>query len=145
MSSVMLYGIVAFVEIVFDEIQSFWLMLSPAEGGCGFSSKEIGIQIAITGVLLIVFQTLLYHKLSDKVGVLHLFRCSLIGLAISLTAYPFTSKLAYDNDGFNWKVKTTIVISHANFRLVMEHVVAAWSFENMVRRRSVLDDNGDDK
>jgi hypothetical protein len=54
--AVSLYGIVCFLWIIFDEVFAFWLMLSPSEGGLGFTSSNIGVQLGITGFFLIIFQ-----------------------------------------------------------------------------------------
>ena len=88
-----LYGMVALIFIIFDEIFSFFFEAAQEDQGLGYSSGKTGGFLAVTGVSLILFQLLIFPRLVEKVGVTRLFRWSLLSAVPFFLLFPVLSNL----------------------------------------------------
>ena len=88
-----LYGLIALVHIMYDEIFSFFLQAETRDQGFGYSSARTGSFLAVTGVSLIAFQLMAFPPLVARVGVIRLFRVSLLLAIPFFFVFPALSNL----------------------------------------------------
>ena len=67
-ASVMLYGLFGFVVIGFEEVYSLWSLTRVDLGGLGFESGAIGLSLAVSGVLLLFTNLLIYPIVERRLG-----------------------------------------------------------------------------
>ena len=80
--------------ICLDEVFPLWSLTSPKIGGLGFNSSNIGVSVAIGGLSLILFQLLLFARLTIRFGPLKLYRFGNLLGAFLMISYPFANLFA---------------------------------------------------
>ena len=93
MTSIGLYAVLSFVQILFDELLSVFAETAVAEGGLGLKASEIGRILIFQGVSQIVSQMTFVPRLVTNTGPLLCFRHTIWPLA-ALIAFPALGRLA---------------------------------------------------
>lgn len=62
------YTILAFTQITFQETYVLWCQTDRKYGGLSWSSAEVGTSLAMAGVLLLIFQMIIFPMMSAKYG-----------------------------------------------------------------------------
>ena len=52
--------------VQFNEIFPLWVLLPVEQGGLGFETQQIGIVIGINGLVLVVWQLWIFHRIIQK-------------------------------------------------------------------------------
>ncbi|CAL9117242.1 unnamed protein product [Musa textilis] len=94
MSSIIVYCIFSLHDMAYSEIFSLWAVSGKRYGGLSLSTKDVGEILAVSGLGLLVFQTLLYPPLEKLVGPINSLRLAAILSIPLLVAYPFIAKLS---------------------------------------------------
>ncbi|CAL9091031.1 unnamed protein product [Musa acuminata var. zebrina] len=94
MSSIIVYCIFSLHDMAYSEIFSLWAVSGKRYGGLSFSTKDVGEILAVSGLGLLVFQTLLYPPLEKLVGPINSLRLAAILSIPLLVAYPFMAKMS---------------------------------------------------
>jgi MFS family permease len=87
--SLLLYGLLSLIHVVAVEIFPLWLVVPSESGGFGFSSRQIGLMITITGPINIISQLFLYPYFVEKYGPLQVFRMGITMYAVCAFSLPF--------------------------------------------------------
>lgn len=74
LSVLVVYFILANVQVIFDEVFALWALLHPSEGGLNFSTSNIGLAQTLGGFGLLLFQSTLHKKMTAIWGPLAMFR-----------------------------------------------------------------------
>lgn len=82
----------ASINIGYSEVFPAWSMLSPAQHGISFTSSDIGLTWGVSGLALVVFQTLFFARLANRYGCM---RCCQIGMScwFLICTYPLLQYL----------------------------------------------------
>ncbi|KAG2203040.1 hypothetical protein INT47_013256 [Mucor saturninus] len=78
----LIYAIVAFQMLYFDELLPTWSATPKEAGGLGFQSGEIGTILSFAGSVMLFVQVFVLHRLTALFGLLHLFQLSLVSSAL---------------------------------------------------------------
>jgi MFS family permease len=89
------YCVLALTVVCLDEVFPMWAMLQPKDGGIGFTSSDIGYSWVPIGVVLMLFQLFIYHRLATRFGALMLFRAGMAVLCVIMALYPTLNMLAF--------------------------------------------------
>lgn len=73
-----LYAVVAFQMLYFDELLPTWSATPKEAGGLGFESREIGTILSYAGSVMLFVQVFVLHRLTALFGLLNLFQISLL-------------------------------------------------------------------
>lgn len=76
--STMLYGLCGYMFIAYDELFPLWSLTAWAKGGLGFTTDNVGVAQAASGVAMIPITLWLYPALVENIGALGSLRLSLI-------------------------------------------------------------------
>ena len=79
------YALLALCGTLFVELYPLWTATEPGLGGLGFSTRDIGVSITVTGAVSLVFQILAYPRLEARFSAKQLFR---LGLAVFILVHP---------------------------------------------------------
>ncbi|KAJ1555542.1 hypothetical protein HK405_000705, partial [Cladochytrium tenue] len=93
-STISAYALLAFREIIFDEIFSLWAVAPPKIGGLGFSASDIGLCLSIIGCATLFLQLVVYPRLARRYSALRLFRVGQTIYAVVFVAFPPLAALA---------------------------------------------------
>ncbi|GAA5800221.1 hypothetical protein HPULCUR_005646 [Helicostylum pulchrum] len=77
----LLYAVVAFQMLYFDELLPIWSATPKDAGGLGFESREIGTILSYAGSVMLFVQVFVLHRLTAIFGLLNLFQISLLSSA----------------------------------------------------------------
>jgi len=83
------YCMVAWAAVVADETFSIWALVSRDTYGLGFETNQIAICLSVAGLTLVIFQLFLWPHLDRMFGIVSLFRCSVLGLGLTVAVPPF--------------------------------------------------------
>lgn len=110
---ILLYTCISFVSILFDEVFSLWVVTSPANGGLGWKSDQLGIALAITGAFLLLFQFFIYPKINNRFGIIRTFQIGSWFFIPSVLIVPFIHYLHDANSAVLWiiLVSTSVIRS----------------------------------
>ncbi|KAJ2785517.1 hypothetical protein H4R18_000462 [Coemansia javaensis] len=86
--------VLALATSMCDQLTPIFLATAARDGGLGFSPRNIGFSMAITGVAVVYMQLVLYPRLARKHGALKCFRLGSLVMAPQFVAMPFLSLLA---------------------------------------------------
>nr|XP_009383254.1 PREDICTED: protein ZINC INDUCED FACILITATOR-LIKE 1 isoform X4 [Musa acuminata subsp. malaccensis] len=89
-----LFAVGVLIASVWLPIFSLWAVSGKRYGGLSFSTKDVGEILAISGLGLLLFQTLLYPPLEKLVGPINSLRLAAILSIPLLVAYPFMAKMS---------------------------------------------------
>ncbi|KAJ9074434.1 hypothetical protein DSO57_1006395 [Entomophthora muscae] len=85
------YTSLSFVTIIVEELFPFWAATSPEKGGLGFDASRIGSVFAISGLVLVLMQLLVYPFIQRRFGTMFLYRWVFIFYIPIVVFMPFTS------------------------------------------------------
>ncbi|XP_064968116.1 probable peptide/nitrate transporter At3g43790 isoform X3 [Musa acuminata AAA Group] len=94
MSSIIVYCIFGLQSTAYSEIFSLWSVSNKKYGGLSFSSQEVGMVLAISGISLLVYQLVLFPHIEKHLGPINLTRAVAALLIPLLASYPFMTKLS---------------------------------------------------
>eukprot|EP00160_Parvularia_atlantis_P000419 Unigene10346_Nuclearia_a/m.31603 Unigene10346_Nuclearia_a/g.31603 ORF Unigene10346_Nuclearia_a/g.31603 Unigene10346_Nuclearia_a/m.31603 type:complete len:640 (+) Unigene10346_Nuclearia_a:51-1970(+) len=86
----MMYGLIALFYIWIDEIFPLYCRESVDNQGLGFTSSEIGIALGVLGGVSIVYNLAFFKAISKRVGLMRLFRISVLLSVPMCIIYPIT-------------------------------------------------------
>ncbi|CAM0874378.1 unnamed protein product [Alopecurus aequalis] len=94
MSSIAAYCVFTLHDTAYSEIFSLWTISDRKYGGLGFSSKDVGQVLAVSGAGLLVYQLFIFRYVHDLLGSVNSMRiASALSIPI-LVAYPFMTNLS---------------------------------------------------
>ncbi|KAI9291932.1 MFS general substrate transporter, partial [Neoconidiobolus thromboides FSU 785] len=82
------------MTVILEELFPFWAATKIMKGGLSFTTYQIGIVLSFAGVVLMVFQLLIFPSLQRKVGTLKLFQLTYIVYGPILLLLPFVNYFA---------------------------------------------------
>ncbi|KAJ2998378.1 hypothetical protein HDV02_004593 [Globomyces sp. JEL0801] len=82
------YGLLAFQNIIFDEVFSLWAV-APIGDGLKFSSNDIGMVLSIMGGLTLIYQMVIYPKLGQIMSIITIHRLCLPLYTVVWGSLPF--------------------------------------------------------
>ncbi|KAF9592743.1 hypothetical protein IFM89_017313 [Coptis chinensis] len=94
MSAIIVYCVFSLHDMAYSEIFSLWAVSPKKFGGLSFSTDEVGVVLAITGVGLLVFQTFLYSPVEKLLGPVVVSRIAAALSVPVLSSYPFIAMLS---------------------------------------------------
>ncbi|KAI9335685.1 major facilitator superfamily domain-containing protein [Obelidium mucronatum] len=89
--SIMAYALLAFQNIILDEVFSLWIVTGSEDGGLGYNSAEVGIVLSIIGALALYMQLITYPQLTRKYAPISLFRTGAVLYLVPYLSYPILS------------------------------------------------------
>lgn len=107
-----LYAILASVHILYEDLAPVVLQLSPAEGGLGLSSRDIGLVQLFSGTTTIVAQFLVVPRLFKLVGYIRGLRHSMWPMA-AFVFFPAVGRLHSHSAAAQWAVLGSTAVFRA--------------------------------
>ncbi|KAJ3131443.1 hypothetical protein HK100_006347 [Physocladia obscura] len=98
--AIIAYSLLAFQNIILDEVFSLWIVTPTRDGGLGYDSAQVGVVLSIIGTLALYLQLVVYPYLSWHYSPLTLFRTGAILYIIPYATYPVLSGIinpAFEN------------------------------------------------
>ncbi|KAM0832066.1 hypothetical protein ACQ4PT_065125 [Festuca glaucescens] len=94
MSSIAAYCVFTLHDTAYSEIFSLWTVSDKKYGGLGFSSKDVGQVLAVSGAGLLVYQLFIFRHVHNLLGSVNSLRiASALSIPI-LASYPFMTNLS---------------------------------------------------
>jgi hypothetical protein len=98
--SIAAYATWAFINVIYDEVLSLFVVTPIASGGLSMSSTELGLVLSSLGIAQIVSQIFIYPVVERSLGLVKTFRLSCILMFIFSALLPFVGDVAkYFYDG----------------------------------------------
>ncbi|KAL6607028.1 hypothetical protein ACP70R_042681 [Stipagrostis hirtigluma subsp. patula] len=94
MSAITVYCIFSLQDVAYAEVFSLWAVSDRTHGGLGFSSKDVGSVLAISGIFLFLYQILIYPAVAKSIEHLTLARTVAILTLPLLSSYAFMHGLS---------------------------------------------------
>jgi len=88
-----LYGCIAFTYVIIDETYPLFAAYALEHGGLSFDSSQIGLSLAWTGFILIIYQWFIFPPLANYYGVIFAFRTSAILGMVTFAIFPISGLL----------------------------------------------------
>eukprot|EP01121_Diplochlamys_sp_Union-15-3_P010263 TRINITY_DN2872_c0_g1_i1.p1 TRINITY_DN2872_c0_g1~~TRINITY_DN2872_c0_g1_i1.p1 ORF type:complete len:539 (-),score=39.89 TRINITY_DN2872_c0_g1_i1:44-1660(-) len=131
----LMYTILGFAYTLFDEMLPLWIILPPDKGGLLFSTSQLGIVNAMTGIGVILVQLFVFSRVATLIGLIQTFR---IGAVLSIPMFlffPWTYRLN-DYPVLLWIVLGYLSLLRAlaaqlSFSSVMALIVNSVNFKDM--------------
>jgi uncharacterized membrane protein len=94
MSAITVYCIFSLQDVAYAEVFSLWAVSDRAYGGLSFSSTDVGNVLSISGLLLLLYQILIYPSVAKAVDPIALVRAVAILTIPLLSSYAFMPALS---------------------------------------------------
>ncbi|KAD4586480.1 hypothetical protein E3N88_24081 [Mikania micrantha] len=94
MSSIIVYCVFSLHDMAYTEIFSLWAVSPKSLGGLNYSTEDVGTVLSITGMGLLLFQTVLYPIAERIFGPIWVARISGALSIPLLTSYPYMAMLS---------------------------------------------------
>ncbi|CAA3032695.1 ZINC INDUCED FACILITATOR-LIKE 1-like [Olea europaea subsp. europaea] len=94
MSSIIVYCVFSLHDMAYTEIFSLWAVSPRRLGGLSYSTQDVGVVLAISGVGLLVFQSSLYPLVERIIGPIMVSRIAGIVSIPLLTSYHYIGMLS---------------------------------------------------
>lgn len=91
--SILMYGGLAFIGIITNEVFPLWALTDARHGGFSFTANDIGMVMVYYAPAQILAQILLFPILAQRLGYRRLFLFSVLVYSIGMFLMPFASKL----------------------------------------------------
>uniref|UniRef100_A0ACD5XHP9 Uncharacterized protein n=2 Tax=Avena sativa TaxID=4498 RepID=A0ACD5XHP9_AVESA len=104
MSAIIVYCIFSLYDTSYNEIFSLWAVSSRKYRGLSFTSQDVGIVLAISGIGILIYQLMIYPFLVKHFGLSKPLRIAAVLSISTLATYPFMANLY----GMELKVLITI-------------------------------------
>jgi hypothetical protein len=75
--------------ITYQELFPLFCKAAPLNGGLGFSAKQIGWAMTISGIVLVIYQPLVFPKVQRRFGNVKCYRAASLSMNILLLVFPF--------------------------------------------------------
>ncbi|KAI8614029.1 major facilitator superfamily domain-containing protein [Chytriomyces sp. MP71] len=85
------YTMLAFENIILDEVFNLWVVTPREDGGLGYSSADVGISLSLVSFLALYFQLATYPSLTRYASPLQLYRIGALIYVIPYIGYPIIS------------------------------------------------------
>ncbi|CAE6466361.1 unnamed protein product [Rhizoctonia solani] len=82
------YGFMAYVSMALNALLVLWLYTPVKAGGIGFTVAEIGTVLTLSGIFGTAIAAVVFPPLERRVGALHLYRFTMIVLALNVLIFP---------------------------------------------------------
>ena len=100
--TLVLYTLISFTYIQFDELFALWSRLPLDEGGLEFDSSEMGKAYAIGGISLFLYQMFLFSRIERYLGTLRTFQSGLLFSIPAFLILPLANK--FENRVVVWVI-----------------------------------------
>ncbi|XP_062084513.1 protein ZINC INDUCED FACILITATOR 1-like [Humulus lupulus] len=94
MSSIILYCVFQLHDMAYSEIFPLWAVSPKKYGGLSYSSEEVGEVLAISGLVMLLFQLFCYPPIERTFGPITVSRIGAVMTIAVLSTYPFIAKLS---------------------------------------------------
>ncbi|XBI26891.1 probable peptide/nitrate transporter At3g43790 isoform X1 [Triticum dicoccoides] len=94
MSTITVYCIFSLQDMAYAEVFSLWAVSDRKYGGLSFSSQDVGRVLSISGLLLLIYQILIYPLVANSVDPITLVRAIALLTIPLLSSYPFMPALS---------------------------------------------------
>jgi len=92
----LLYWLLGWGEVMWMEAIPVWLIQKPEDGGLGFGTDGIGTVFSIVAIIVIIYNILLYAKISTIVGgPLYMYRYSAAIYMVLISITPFINAFTF--------------------------------------------------
>ncbi|KAJ3081493.1 hypothetical protein HK102_002310, partial [Quaeritorhiza haematococci] len=91
------YASLSFMNIMFEECFTLWIVTPVVDGGLGFTSTSIGFVLSIMGGVTLFTQLVIYPWLSRYFHALQIYRTSVPLYSLVFLGFPFISKFVQAN------------------------------------------------
>ena len=92
--SVLAYAIWAFINVIYDEVLSLFVVTPISLGGLSMTSTEMGFVLSSLGIAQIVGQLFCYPPVERRLGLVKSFRLASVMMIIFSLTLPFINNLA---------------------------------------------------
>lgn len=89
--STLIYSLLAFSAIISAEIFPLYVLNDAEHGGFGWGASQIGMLATVCGPLLMLWQGVIYERITDRMGVLRTLRVMLCIIGVLLVLTPMSS------------------------------------------------------
>lgn len=107
--AILCYAGVAMAQVLFDELMPVMAKFPVSKGGLGFQAAQVGLVLTIQGVVLVLYQLLLFPHMVAWLGTLRLFQMSAGGLVPVVLLWPFTTLAAEASSAQLWAVVSVLI------------------------------------
>uniref|UniRef100_A0ACD5VN16 Uncharacterized protein n=1 Tax=Avena sativa TaxID=4498 RepID=A0ACD5VN16_AVESA len=94
MSAITVYCIFSLQDVAYAEVFSLWAISDRKYGGLSFSSQDVGSVLSISGLLLLIYQILVYPSVAKSIDPITLVRTVALLTVPLLSSYPFMPTLS---------------------------------------------------
>uniref|UniRef100_A0A8R7PRS0 Peptide/nitrate transporter n=1 Tax=Triticum urartu TaxID=4572 RepID=A0A8R7PRS0_TRIUA len=94
MSTITVYCIFSLQDMAYAEVFSLWAVSDRKYGGLSFSSQDVGRVLSISGLLLLIYQILIYPLVANSIDPITLVRAIALLTIPLLSSYPFMPALS---------------------------------------------------
>ncbi|KAF8648591.1 hypothetical protein HU200_064635 [Digitaria exilis] len=94
MSSITLFCITCFDDMAYSEIFPLWAESNKKFGGLSFSTEDVGNVLVVTGASILLYQTFIYPRFVQVLGVINTSRVAAILSTLLLITYPPMTNLS---------------------------------------------------
>jgi MFS family permease len=115
-STITAYSILAFTQIVFQEVFVFWCNADVHDGGLAWGTSEVGIAMALSGAVLLFVQLVIYPYVQRHVGNYTLYRDAMFAQVPMFAVTGFISASVYQGPAALW----TWISLHSVYRVVAQ-------------------------
>jgi MFS family permease len=112
--SILLYSGVSFVALGFDEVFAFWAIRAPSQGGVGFSTLQVGMAHAISGVGMLFMQIIAYVPLDKALGTQNTLTLSM-GVSVPVFMLASFANTTAENKVGLWFFIALVMMAKAGF------------------------------
>ncbi|XP_065902788.1 uncharacterized protein [Dysidea avara] len=107
--AVFLMGLFSFFSIGFDECYSLWSSTDRSLGGLGFSLNNIGVTLAIAGVMSVPLSLTIYNIMDKRIGTLMTYQINASIMIILVVLFPSMTYIS-ENHFLLWIVLIVIMV-----------------------------------
>lgn len=112
------YGFVAFFDMAMAALLPIFCYTSIADGGLGFSSRDIGVVLAVWGVYNVFFQLYAAPRIIDRFGAFKTQITTLLAIPLIFVLYPMENAFAKAAGSVNGAVGALIAVHLALSSLI---------------------------
>lgn len=94
MRSCLLYGLMAYIYVSFEEAFPLLAAVPVEHGGLGFDQRHIGAFVALSGILLMVYTSVILPRITARVRTFTLLRWGVASSIAVFTLFPVTNYVA---------------------------------------------------
>ncbi|CAE6444371.1 unnamed protein product [Rhizoctonia solani] len=88
------YAFMAYISVSLNAVCVLWLYTPAKLGGVGFSTTEIGVTLAVSGLLTTIVAVMVFPPIERWVGVVFLYRFGMAMQVVSVVTFPLARGMA---------------------------------------------------